>query len=114
MTITSESHEQIGFINWFRGRFPSVRIFHIPNGGYRTISVAKKLKDEGVCAGVPDLFVPHWRLWIEMKRTKGGRLSEDQKDWIEYLKGSGYTVIVGYGATDTSRKVMEWLSQKAR
>lgn len=111
-TSLSESDEQIGFVQWFEAKFQGVRIFHIPNGGHRTMSVAKKLKAEGVKSGVPDLFVPHWRLWIEMKRTKGGRLSPEQKDWIEYLEGVGYTVIVGYGATDTSRKVLEWLSSK--
>lgn len=76
------------------------------------MSVAKKLKAEGVKPGVPDLFVPHWRLWIEMKRTKGGRLSAEQKDWIEYLECIGYSVIVANGATEASRKVLEWLASK--
>lgn len=114
MTTTShsESDEQIGFVSWFEDRFKGVRIFHIPNGGHRSMSVAKKLKAEGVKPGVPDLFVPHWRLWIEMKRTKGGRLSEEQKDWIEYLEGIGYSAIVANGATEASRKVLEWLASK--
>lgn len=76
------------------------------------MSVAKKMKAEGVKAGVPDLFVPHWLLWIEMKRTKGGRLSAEQSEWIEYLEGVGYSVIVAYGAEDGSRKVLEWLASK--
>lgn len=108
----SESDEQIGFLNWFEAQFRGVMIFHIPNGGHRAMSVAKKMMEEGVKAGVPDLFVPEWRLWIEMKRQSGGRLSQDQRDWIEYLEGVGYAVIVGYGATDASRKVLEWLSSK--
>lgn len=112
--MSTESEEQIGFVNWFEARFRGVRIFHIPNGGHRAMSVARKMKAEGVRPGVPDLHVPAWRLWIEMKRTKGGRLSSEQKDWIEYLEGLGHTVIVGSGATDASRKVLEWLSRRER
>ena len=78
------------------------------------MSVAKKMKAEGVRPGVPDLLVPRWFLWIEMKRQRGGRLSADQKDWIAYLESIGQTVIVGEGATDTSRKVLEWHSRQAR
>ena len=44
--------------------------------------------------GVPDLFVPAWGLWIEMKRTKGGVVSVEQADWIEYLQGLGYAAVV--------------------
>jgi hypothetical protein len=49
---------------------------------------------------VPDLFVPEWALWIEMKRRKGGRLSEEQTDWIAYLQCHGYNCIVAHGAED--------------
>ena len=113
-THSSESDEQIGFLQWWDYQFPSVRIFHIPNGGKRDIKTAKKLKAEGVRPGVPDLFSPEWRLWIEMKRQKGGRLSADQRDWISYLESIGDTVLVGYGAEDASRKVLEWLSSRER
>lgn len=108
----SESDEQIGFLNWWQLHFPAVRIFHIPNGGHRAISVAKKMKAEGVKAGVPDLYVPEWKLWIEMKRQKDGRLSKDQKDWIEYLESVGDTVLVGYGAQDASAKVLGLVNGK--
>lgn len=107
----SESEEQIGFLRWWEDMFPHVRILHVPNGGHRAMSVAKKMKAEGVRPGVPDLFVPKWSLWIEMKRQKGGRLSADQRDWIKYLNVIGHTVIVGKGATDASRQVLEWRSR---
>ena len=113
MKYPSESEEQIGFLRWFEGRFDGVWIFHIPNGGHRAISVAKKMKAEGVKAGVPDLYVPVWKLWIEMKRKKGGRLSPDQKDWIEYLEGIGDTVLVCNGATYASRQVLEFLQERS-
>ena len=103
--LPSEHVEQREFVSWFRKTWPGVRIFAIPNGGLRNKAVAQKLKAEGVSPGVPDLYIPAWKLWIEMKRQKGGRLSEDQKDWAEYLEGVGDTVIVGYGWLDAIDKV---------
>lgn len=108
----SESDEQIGFLRWFYHHFPGVRIFHIPNGGHRAMSVAKKMKAEGVDPGVPDLYIPAWKLWIEMKRKTGGRVSTEQKEWREYLEGIGDTVIVGKGAEDASRQVLEFLQAR--
>ena len=108
----SEHSEQVGFINWFRAKYSQVLIFAIPNGEKRAISVAKRLKAEGVVRGVPDLFVPAWNLWIEMKRVSGGRLSPDQKQMIEYLEGARHTVIVGKGATDASQQVLKFMEGK--
>ena len=108
----TETQEQEGLVTWFRARFPGVLIFAIPNGGHRAISTAKRLKAEGVVPGVPDLYVPAWNLWVEMKRVKGGTLSPDQKEMIKYLESIGHTVIVGYGATDASRKVLEWCASR--
>lgn len=106
MKYPSESEEQEGLVRWFRAKFPSVLIYAIPNGGHRAHSVALRLKAEGVVPGVPDLHIPDWRLWIEMKREKGGVLSQDQKDMIRYLEGIGHTVIVGLGARDASRQIL--------
>jgi hypothetical protein len=106
--MSSEHAEQAGFLQWFRAKYPGTLIFAIPNGGKRDIVTAKKLQMEGVVPGVPDLFVPELRLWIEMKKP-GGRLSEAQKSMIEYLEGIGHTVIVAYGARDASMKVLEFL-----
>lgn len=108
----SEHSEQVGMINWFRGRFPGVLIFAIPNGEKRSLSVAKRLKAEGVTRGVPDLYVPMWNLWIEMKRKSGGRLSPEQKQMIDYLKGIGHTVIVGKGAEDASAQILQFLEER--
>ena len=108
-TSPSEHSEQVGFINWFRVQYPKVLIFAIPNGEKRSITVAKRLKAEGVVRGIPDLFIPEWRLWVEMKRKTGGRLSTEQKSMINYLQNIGYTVIVGIGAGDASRQVLEFV-----
>jgi hypothetical protein len=65
------------------------------------------LKAEGVSPGVPDLFVPAWSLWVEMKRETGGVVSPVQKDWIEYLESIGHRVIVGRGFEDAKRQILD-------
>lgn len=99
-------------VNWFRTKFPGVLIFAVPNGEKRAITVAKRLKAEGVVAGVPDLFVPEWCLWVEMKRETGGRLSPEQKKMIGYLESIGQTVIVGKGAKHASQLILEYVEKK--
>ena len=108
----SEHSEQVGFVNWFRAKYPDTLIFAIPNGEKRSISVATRLKAEGVTRGIPDLYIPSCNLWVEMKRATGGRLSPDQKKVIEYLRSVGHTVIVGKGAGDASKQVLEFLDAK--
>ena len=108
--IPSEDHEQMMFVQWFRRNYPGVLIFAIPNGGARHPAVAMKLKATGVLKGIPDLFVPAWSLWIEMKRQDGGRVSPEQKEVMAYLEGIGHRAIVAKGAEDAKRQVLEYLS----
>lgn len=103
--IPTEHEEQREFVKWFRQTHNGVRILAIPNGGVRNIATAARLKAEGVSAGVPDLFIPAWMMWIEMKSQEGGVVSKHQKDWIAYLRGVGYIVLVCKGAEDAKRQL---------
>jgi hypothetical protein len=103
--IPTEHEEQRELVKWFRQTFDGVRIFAIPNGGARSITTAAKLKVEGVSAGVPDLYVPAWKLWIEMKRAKGGVVDKLQKDWHDYLTKIGDKAIVCRGAEEAKRMI---------
>lgn len=109
--IPTEHEEQREVVKWFRQSWPSVRIFAIPNGGARNIVTAAKLKAEGVSSGVPDLFVPEWRLWVEMKRIKGGTVSSEQKDWIAYLESVNYWCIVAKGAEDAKAQIQSFFEK---
>lgn len=109
--VPEEHTEQVTFVNWFRATFPGVRIFAIPNGGKRDKRTAQRLKDEGVEAGVPDLYVPAWGLWVEMKRRKGGNVSPEQADWLDYLQSVGDSVVVGYGWEDARDKVRTFVNR---
>ena len=104
-TQPSEHLEQVRLVSWFRRSYPDVRIFAVPNGGARSGVQGAKLKAEGVAPGVPDLFVPEWLLWVELKRQKGGTVSPDQRDWIAYLEAIGHQCIVGRGFEDAKRQI---------
>lgn len=110
--IPTEHEEQRLFVQWFRRTYPETRIFAIPNGGARSMATAGRLKAEGVARGVPDLFIPAWRTFIEMKRVKGGRLSPDQEDWKAHLESIGYRVWVCAGFEGAKREVDTWLTSR--
>lgn len=101
MTCLSEYHEQVAFISWFKVRFPTVLIWANEAGGPKTLLQGIRLKKQGVMAGVPDLFIPLWKTFIEMKRTKGGaRISPAQQKMANELKSYGYSVHFCFGAQE--------------
>lgn len=112
----SEHAEQVALVNWFDMAYPSYtgRLVATPNGGARNIVVAKKLKAEGVRAGYPDLFLPVARksfhgLHIELKKSKGGRLSENQKDWLAFLNSEGYQAVCCMGWDEARAVIIDYM-----
>lgn len=110
-----EHHAQVAVINWAncnRYKHPELElIFAIPNGGHRHGLVARKLRDEGVKAGVPDLFLPvprgRWHgLFIEIKEGKN-KTTPLQREWISNLCQQGYKVDVCYGS-EQAIESLEW------
>ena len=85
-------------INWF----------HPPNGGHRNVIVASKLKAQGVKRGVPDVMIvdpppaspENVGTAIELKRRKGGHLTDEQKEWLETLQERGWATAVCRGADE--------------
>jgi hypothetical protein len=98
--IPSEAQEQAAFVQYVRIKHPDILIFAIPNGGSRNKAEASRMKAGGVVAGIPDLFVPKFRLWIEMKRRKGGTVSAKQKEIMHQLELVGYVCRVCRGADE--------------
>ena len=96
----TEHAEQVSLVQWLDATHPELLYFAIPNGGNRNIITASKLKAEGVKAGVPDLFLPSLRIFIELKRAKGGKVSPAQKDMAQRLEACGYRVVVCKGAKE--------------
>jgi hypothetical protein len=117
--IPSEAEEQTAVFNWAAvmvRRWPELRLLHhIPNGGSRNAREAHNLRMQGVKAGIPDIFLPVARggwhgLYIEMKRRKGGRLSDEQAAMLEALREQGYCAWVCKGANDAIDLITEYLS----
>lgn len=103
--MRSESSEQIMFVTRMRHFYPQILLFAIPNGGGRTPRDGAKLKSEGVLPGVPDLMVAEARggyhgLFIEMKRSKGGKLSDKQIAVLATLAHNGYKTAVCAGCEE--------------
>ena len=110
-TGRSEHVEQREFVSWFRKSYKGIRIIAIPNGGQRNIATAARLKAEGVMRGVPDLYVPAWMLWIEMKKISGGRVSPDQKDWHNYLQSINQNVIITAGFENAKLQIEDFIEE---
>lgn len=119
--LPTEGEEQATLFSWAAmksGRRPELRLlFHIPNGGERRKTEAMRFKAEGVKAGVPDLFLPVARgpwhgLFIEMKRQKGGKISDSQKKWLAALVSQGYLAEVCYGWKDAAALIEDYLDEK--
>jgi hypothetical protein len=82
---------QVGIVRMIRATWPEVIVYAVPNGGARSITEAKRLKDEGVTSGVSDLalVLPSGQAaFIEVKTPKGV-LSDAQKAFRDrcYLNG---------------------------
>jgi len=105
--IVDEHTEQVNYFKMLgnlTGNHPELILaYAVPNGGLRNKIVAKKLKAEGTKSGVPDISIPipslgYHGLYIEMKKTKGWTITQNQKFWINYLNDLGYKAFVCRGA----------------
>lgn len=119
--LPTEGTEQATLFSWAKmvsHKRPELRLlYHIPNGGHRSKSEAARFKAEGVKPGVPDLCLPVARgpyhgLYIELKRQKGGKVSDAQKEWIAALTTQGYLAEVCYGWKDAAALIEDYLDEK--
>lgn len=119
LPIPTESEEQQAVMEWTEaasGRWPELRlIYHIPNEGLRSMATGGRLRAEGLKSGVPDLCLPVARagyhgLYIEMKRTKGGRTSPEQKEWLAALEAEGYQTALCRGADAAIEIITDYLA----
>lgn len=115
--IPSENVEQMRFASWMDKE--KIAFFAIPNGGKRNLHEAINFKRTGVKSGVPDLFVPvpsgiYHGLFIEMKRSKGSAISDNQLYWLGLLREKGYFSEVCYGFDEAKQTVLGYLSLAPR
>ena len=121
ISVPTESVEQQCLFRWAEfqsGRYPELKLlYHVPNGGSRKKSEAGRFKAEGVKAGVPDLCLPVARggyhgLYIELKRLKHSKTSEDQKAWIAQLNEQGYCAVVCKGWEAAAKVIADYLNME--
>ena len=119
MVGRTEHDQQVALFQWADAnlyRYPVLQwMFAIPNGGHRHVTVARKMKAEGVKAGVLDVCLPHAAkgfhgLYIEMK-VGANKPTEEQRKYIEYLRGAGYCVRLCYSAKEATKAIEEYLGE---
>jgi len=111
--VPKEDHEQIAFVTWLKKK--GFWVSASANGGSRNLFEAMKFKRMGVSAGYPDVFVPlptttFHGFFIEMKRSKGGKTSELQLKWLQYLRDNGYYAEVANGFEEAKNHFNFYLS----
>ena len=101
----SEYDEQKILVKWLRDN--KIKCASSGNGfalnTQDNVMYMAKLKASGLSKGFPDLevFIGNGKsLYIEMKRKKGGVVSEEQKKWIIWLNDNGYFAKVCHGADE--------------
>ena len=100
-TTPHESWEQQSLVAELERLEPGILMEINPAAGMKLDKrMAAAVKMLGYQAGTLDIFLPEHRVYIELKRQKGGSLSPEQKARIPRLEAAGYRVIVARGAVD--------------
>lgn len=91
------------------------RIFAVPNAGKRTPRQGARMKAEGLKPGFPDVGLlaaahGYYGLFIELKTDKG-RLSPEQKQWLESLDEAGYAAYMCRGWLDAVETIEKYLDK---
>lgn len=66
---------------------------------------------------MPDICLPAARgkyhgLYIELKRRKGGKVSAQQREWLEALEEAGYRAIVCRGWDEARTEIERYLDEE--
>jgi hypothetical protein len=116
--IPDESTDQRALFEWANlmgAKVPELRLLvHIPNGGLRNVVVAARLRAEGTRKGFPDMILPVARggyhaLAIELKRAKGGKVSPEQREWLDALAAQGWRAVVCRGFDEARSELSRYL-----
>ena len=113
----SEYDEQKILVKWLRDN--KIKCASSGNGfalnTQDNVMYMAKLKASGLSKGFPDLevFIGNGKsLYIEMKRKKGGVVSEEQKKWITWLNDNGYSAKVCHGADEAIEYVRGFIDER--
>lgn len=115
--VLKEEHEQAAVVAFLREKYPDALFTIAPNGMKLPPSVAIRLSRTGYRAGTPDIMIFEPRagfhgLFVEMKVTRGGMVSEAQAHFLEHLRHNGYQAIVCAGAGAARLCITEYMEAK--
>lgn len=112
-----ESQEQRTLILWTKAakqKYPDLKYLHASlNGVHLTVIQAACAKQQGMLAGVPDLFLPTKRanfsgIFIEMKFGKN-KTTQAQQEFLEYVTTQGFYAVVCYSWLEAKNVLEEYL-----
>jgi hypothetical protein len=120
--IPTEEQEQAALAEYLNMVIGPDKWFHVPNEGKSHVAYRVKQRKMGLKSGVPDviivrrppLYPDSLGAAIELKRRKGGIVSDNQARWHKSMKAEGWLVSVCYGADDAIRQLREWGYAKSR
>ena len=99
-----EETEQMTVVDWLK--WHGVLFSASANGIYTHPASMSRMKRLGVAVGLPDILIftppPAYKgivgVSIEMKRRKGGIVSQEQLEWKEKLQKVGWLTYIALGA----------------
>jgi hypothetical protein len=90
---------------------PEWRFTHIASGELRTPATAARLKRMGAMPGYPDFIllspggVAHF---LELKRARGAKLSEDQQDFADWCVAHGVPFAIARNFDEALCRLQAW------
>lgn len=122
-----ESQEQEKVFSWInanKNKYYELALCHASlNGVKLSPGAAVKAKKQGMVKGVPDIFLPviessdmtlhpYHGLFIEMKRKKDSKVSQEQTMFMAAVEDQGYMCKVCYGADEAIETIKKYLNIK--
>lgn len=113
--LKPEQIDHINIVNWFNYNFPELEpdFHHFANERKCSIAEGRTLKRMGVKRGVADFFLAipvkeYSGLWIELK-SNNGKLSPEQKLFLERKRQRGYQAVTCWGFEETKAIILIYL-----
>lgn len=108
--LPTEDQEQRTLVAYLRVK--GYKLHHSPNATGHTAEArrrAGRMKAAGTSKGFPDLLVFTGKnsYAIELKRRKGGKVTPEQREWLQVLAAHGFKVAVCRGAGEAIQLIEE-------
>lgn len=121
MAAISEHDEQVAVVEYLYRQYPNVLFWATPNGARLSGGPSKRarqmnaLKAEGFLPGVADLIIFEPRggfscMMLEMKRRRGGVVSDNQFDFLAQAEARGAFTAVCHGSEEAIQLIDEYMS----